>query len=197
MSGSESLSSSVSFFGNKTLTSGEGGAFFTDDEDIFKYINSVKSQGITNEKFIFDKLGYNYRMTNIQAAILYGQLKYKDEILENKQRIFDKYREELKNVENIIFQKSEDNTISANWMFSIRINNYSKKQLKDLELYLYQNDIETRPMFPDINSHKHLKTNKDYEISTLLFNQIIMLPSYPTLTNNQIELICEKIKSKI
>jgi len=197
MSGSESLVSSVSFFGNKILTSGEGGAFFTDDKDVFEYINSVKSQGITNEKFIFDKLGYNYRMTNIQAALLYGQLKYKDEILENKQRIFDKYKDELKDVENIIFQKSEDNTISANWMFSIRFKDYTSQQLNKLELYLYQNNIETRPMFPEINSHKHLKQSNKFDISEQLYNQILMLPSFPTLTNNQIHFICEKIKTKI
>lgn len=72
--GTESFASSVSFFGNKTLTSGEGGAFITNDDDVFEHINKVKSQGQSNEKFIHDVLGYNYRMTNVQAAILYGQL---------------------------------------------------------------------------------------------------------------------------
>ena len=189
-SGTESLSSSVSFFGNKTLTSGEGGAFFTNDENIFNYINSVKSQGITNKKFIFNKLGYNYRMTNIQASILYGQLKYKNEILENKERIFNKYKELLKNNKNIIFQKNEENTKQANWMFAIRIKNINKQKLI---LHLYQNNIETRPMFPDINKHQHLKINKEFKNSILLYNEVIILPSYPTLTNNQINFICEKI----
>jgi len=194
MSGVESLASSVSFFGNKTITSGEGGAFFTNDDDVYKYINSVKSQGITNEKFIFDKLGYNYRMTNIQAGVLYGQLKFKNEILENKNRIFDLYKKLLIH-ENIIFQQPEESTIPANWMFSIRIKSYNIKQLKELELFLYQNGIETRPMFPDINKHKHLKTDKEFTISKLLYEQVIMLPSYPTLTNTQVKFVCEKIIS--
>lgn len=72
--GTESFASSISFYGNKTITSGEGGAFMTNDEDVFDYINKVKSQGQTKDKFIHDVLGYNYRMTNIQAALLYGQL---------------------------------------------------------------------------------------------------------------------------
>ena len=72
--GTDSFASSISFFGNKTLTSGEGGAFITNDCDVFEYINKIKSQGQSNEKFIHDVLGYNYRMTNVQAAILLGQL---------------------------------------------------------------------------------------------------------------------------
>ena len=78
--GTESFASSISFFGNKTITSGEGGAFITNDDDVFEYINKIKSQGQSNEKFIHDVLGYNYRMTNIQAAILYGQLDSLSEI---------------------------------------------------------------------------------------------------------------------
>ena len=78
--GTDSFASSISFFGNKTLTSGEGGAFITNDCDVFEYINKIKSQGQSNEKFIHDVLGYNYRMTNVQAEILLGQLECIDEI---------------------------------------------------------------------------------------------------------------------
>ena len=84
--GTESFASSISFFGNKIITSGEGGAFITNDDDVFEYINKVKSQGQSNEKFIHDVLGYNYRMTNIQAAILYGQLDSLNEIKEKKHK---------------------------------------------------------------------------------------------------------------
>ena len=66
LSGGASILSSVSFFGNKTLTSGEGGALFTNDDDLYSYLNSVKNQGHASKNYVFDKLGYNYRMTNIQ-----------------------------------------------------------------------------------------------------------------------------------
>lgn len=194
-SGTESLASSISFFGNKTITSGEGGAFITNDDDVFNYINCIKNQGQSSIKFVHDYLGYNYRMTNIQAAILYGQLKHIDIITEKKEMIFSKYKEKLSNVDNIILQKQEENTISANWMFSIRINNFTKKQKNDLELFLYSNNIETRPMFYDITKHNHLKEiTCETKNAEILNSQVIMLPSYPELTINQIQYIVNKIK---
>ena len=57
--GTDSFASSISFFGNKTLTSGEGGAFITNDCDVFEYINKIKSQGQSNEKFVLEKKATN------------------------------------------------------------------------------------------------------------------------------------------
>ena len=62
------------FFQNKTLTTGEGGAFFTNDIDIYEYIKSIYSHGMTKQRYIHNNLAYNYRMTNIQAGFLYDQL---------------------------------------------------------------------------------------------------------------------------
>ena len=187
-SGSKSFVSSVSFYGNKTITSGEGGAVFTDDEDLFEFLNSVRTQGSTSKKFIFDKLGYNYRMTNIQAALLYGQMEYIDEILEKKQIIFDRYRS---NLNEFSFQKIEENTKHSNWMIGINL----KKDVKDLCYSLFQQGVETRPMFPPMSKHLHLnKYVGDEANSKELYNTCIILPSYPTLNKKQIDYICNLIK---
>ena len=69
-----SLCSSVSFYANKSLTTGEGGAFFTNDSEIYEFIKSTYGHGMTKERYIRDRLAYNYRMTNIQAGFLYDQL---------------------------------------------------------------------------------------------------------------------------
>jgi perosamine synthetase len=194
-SGSESWLSSVSFFGNKTVTSGEGGALFTNDEEISEYLQSVSCQGITSKKFIFDKLGYNYRMTNIQAAILYGQLKSIEEITEKKHLVFEKYKKELAFVKEINIQKQESGTTHSNWMFGIRFPEFSYNNLKELELYLYHNDIETRPIFPPINFHKHYSYIKtSLPNCKRVFESSLILPSYPELESNEIEYICNAIK---
>ena len=191
-SGSQSLMSSVSFFGNKTITSGEGGCLFLDDTNLFEFLNSTKSQGITNEKFIFDKLGYNYRMTNIEAAMLYGQLEFLDEILEKKQTIFNYYKKSLNNYVN--FQIIRDNTKHSNWMFGIRLN----KEISNMSLKLYQQDIETRPMFPPISYHKHLQKFSDIENnSEILYKNSLILPSHPNLNLKDVEYICECIKNNL
>jgi perosamine synthetase len=194
--GSESFLSAFSFFGNKNLTSGEGGVVVTKDEETFKYLNSIKNQGAGGKsRYIFERLGYNYRMTNIQAAILQGQLEEIRTIRWQKQRIFNRYLEELKHVPFVAPQATEHNTEHANWIFAIKIIDDNQWK-KDLEISLFDQGIQTRPMFPPVNYHKHyhhIKTN--ITNAKILYNSCIMLPSYPDLTNNQISFICDKIKN--
>lgn len=192
--GTESFASSISFFGNKTITSGEGGAFITNDNDVFEYINKVKSQGQSNEKFIHDTLGYNYRMTNIQAALLYGQLECLDEIKEKKQKIFNYYKSIFFDEKEILTQKIDEKTQHSEWMFGLRFKNFTLTQKKDLEHYLFQVGIDTRPMFYEIKKHKHLSYIPNSDVNSVKLNeQCLILPSYPQLTNSQIDFIGNKI----
>lgn len=196
MTGTESLVSAVSFFGNKTITSGEGGAVFVQDEELFLHLNSVRSQGLSPIKYVHDKLGYNYRMTNVQAAILYGQLELADEIRNMKAEVFQTYRTELASVEQVKFQVVEKGSSHAEWMFAVRFDGFTQQQKKDLELFLFENSIETRPMFYPINAHEHLKhVEGDVAVATQLNHQCLMLPSYPTLSVGQVKLICNTIKN--
>lgn len=193
--GTESFASSISFFGNKTLTSGEGGAFITNDDEVFEFINTAKNQGQSEIKFIHSQLGYNYRMTNLQAAILYGQLLDLDYITQKKYQVFESYRHYLKNTQGIKFQLAENNTTHSNWMFGVKFTNFTLHDKRKLELYLFENGIDSRPMFYDITQHNHLShiacttTNAHF-----LQSQCLILPSYPELTNSQIMFICDKIK---
>jgi dTDP-4-amino-4,6-dideoxygalactose transaminase len=167
----------------------------TNDDDVFDYINTVKNQGQSEEKFIHNVLGYNYRMTNIQAAILYGQLLDLDIILNKKKEIFQYYKNNLKNVEYLEFQKIIDNTAHSNWMFGIRFTNFDLEKTKDLQLFLYKNGIETRPMFYDIKKHSYLTNIKcETKNAEILQSQCIILPSFPNLTKSQIIFICNTIK---
>lgn len=194
-SGTASVISSVSFFGNKTITSGEGGAVFTQDDQIFEYLNSVRGQGMSSVRYVHDKLGYNYRMTNVQAALLYGQLEILQEIRERKAYVFELYRSELSDVGEIVFQQEEDGTEHAQWMFAIRFPNFDLNKKRMLELFLFENNIETRPMFYSINSHAHLKDIKsDNTVADRLNHQCVILPSFPELTRSQILTVSRKIK---
>jgi len=179
---------SVSFFGNKTITSGEGGAFFTDDEDIYNEMNRIRCQGFTDKKFIFNGIGYNYRMTNIAAAILFGQLEIKNEIVDKKKKIFDTYKENLQHP-LIHFQCGINH---SNWMFGIRV-----EKNRDLIVEKLANaGIETRPMFPPINMHSHYSEFGDnFPVSKQLYEQVIILPSYPELKKDEILKICDMIKT--
>lgn len=189
--GSESLMGAFSFFGNKNLTSGEGGALVTEDDEMFAYLNSIKNQGAGNTRYVFDRLGYNYRMTNVQAAILQGQIENYSKIKSEKERVFAEYKRNLTEAPFIETQQISKGTNHANWIFAVKFTGGSKS---NLEMFLFNHGIQTRPMFPPVNHHKHYSAiqtktkNAEY-----LYETCVMLPSYPSLTDNQIKFICEKI----
>jgi perosamine synthetase len=192
--GTECLASSISFYGNKTITCGEGGALILNDLELLEKLEKTHSQGQTKTRYIHDVLGYNYRMTNIQAAILYGQLLIKDEILKKKKIIFNRYKKNLKNNRKIIFQFEEENCENALWMFSIRILN--NKNFQNSNDFFLKNGIETRNMFYPMSYHEHLKkySNKDKELEAeILLKEIVILPSSPSLKKDEIDYISEKI----
>jgi perosamine synthetase len=186
--GTRSFASAVSFFANKHITSGEGGAFLTNDEDSYLYAKCIQAQGQSNKRFIHNELGYNYRMTNIQAAILCGQLDIIDQITEMKNAIFERYRAALKDREDILMQKIEPNTIHSNWMFGVRIPGNINYELA--EEYFKNAGIEIRPMFFPIIEHKYIVENpdvflSDYSNAAILNRECFILPSFPELTTEE------------
>jgi perosamine synthetase len=181
-----SLCSSVSFYGNKIITTGEGGAFMTNDDDIYNYIIKAYSQGMSEERYIHDTHAYNYRMTNIQAAFLYDQLNDLENILSTKKQVFENYKKLLSPLidsNKVALFQDEENTESANWIFGIRLidNNLS---IKDTFNYFKENNVDIRPFFYPINKHKHLSDVifGDDEIPLKLNREIIMIPSSPNIT---------------
>lgn len=184
-SGTASFASSISFFGNKHITSGEGGAFITNNEDAYQFAKCIHSQGQSSKRFIHSELGYNYRMTNIQAAILYGQLEILPQILSMKQDVFDRYRDALKDRDNIFIQSEAPGTKHSNWMFGVRIPN--SKGYDAAADFFEKHGIEIRPMFYPAYMHDHLKDNPDISLSLHLDSKFLnrdcfILPSYPELS---------------
>ena len=192
-SGTESLCSALSFFGNKNVTTGEGGAFVTRDKDVYDYANHIHNQAQTEERYVHDDVGYNYRMTNIQAALLLGQLENYDYILENKMRVFERYSNNLKDVEGINLQEKEENTEHSMWMFGVRFHNtvgYDRAKR-----FFDERGIDTRPMFYSFKKHSHLKHIRGMDqVADTINKSVVVFPSYPTLLNRDIDFICSAIK---
>lgn len=188
-SGDCSLCSSVSFYGNKTITTGEGGAFFTNDLDVYKYIKTYYSHGMSDTRYIHNIEGTNYRMTNIQAALLYDQLNDIDNILELKQKVYDNYKllyknlpEKYKKIFSLL--NEEKDTEHSKWIFSLLTYDFD---YDNFEKYMNEKNIQIRPLFYDIHSHLHLSKIKN-DFDKININGF-MLPSYPELTNIQQEYI--------
>ena len=177
-SSQSSLCSCVSFFANKTITSGEGGAFFTHDQDVYDFVYKSIHHGLSGERYIYHTRGYNYRMTNIQAALLYDQLYNVDSILSDKLVIFKRYRRLLD--KSVVFLTEEEDTNSSLWMFSCGVKN---TQYSKIETFMNARGIDIRPFFYDISRHRHLSDIPAVTID--LDTTFIMLPSYPDLSESE------------
>jgi perosamine synthetase len=181
------LCSSMSFYGNKTVTSGEGGAFLTNNSEVYNYVKAIYTQGQSNVRYVHNILAYNYRMTNVEAAFLYDQFNDIEHILSLKENVFSNYVKELQPLillNKVNIQSVDENCQRANWMFSIRIMN-NEKTIDETSDFFNKYGIEIRPFFYPYNKHEHLKDITmihDRSINEVLNKEIIMLPSYPTLS---------------
>ena len=183
----------LSFFGNKTITTGEGGMIITNNYKKYQLLKKMRNQGNSdNIRYFHDILGYNYRMTNIQAAIGVAQMSRIDNILLRKREIQKWYNEELNG--RVTFQKIPPRIESSYWLVSILIE--TEEIRNGLMCFLEKEGVETRPFFKPISSMPYFQKcdNKvAYNLSKLGLN----LPSYPTLNKEDVKYICDIIKKYI
>jgi len=181
-----------SFYGNKTITTGEGGMVVTNHKPLFDRVQKIKGQGLAiNKEYWHDIIGYNYRMTNICAAIGLAQLERIDEIIAQKRIIAEQYKKYLRHPD-IEYHQESNNCHHSYWMFSILTKD--KKQKDNLRTILAQNGIETRPLFYPIHTMPmYQKKNQTHPIAQKLNERGINLPSWPGLTQKDIAFICQTI----
>lgn len=180
--GSYSKAFSLSFFGNKNVTAGEGGAFITYDKHLYDEAFLFWGQGMEpeGEKFIHADIGHNYRMTNVEAAILLGQLERMDEIMERKKDIFLRYKSTIGLMNGVDLQMKSFGTEPSSWMFGVK---FHKSNYYMAEKFFAMYDIETRPMFYPITEHGHLKDVRcPTAVAKKLAKEVVILPSYPGLS---------------
>jgi len=186
--------SCFSFYGNKTISTGEGGMICTDSLEFAEKITLFKQQGFNpyeNNYYNHSVIGYNYRMTNICAAIGLAQIENIENILTHKNNIANLYQKNIRNIEGLTLQKTTENSESSYWLISATCDIKSRDSLI---LFLKELDIETRSFFTPLNA---LDIYKDYReetpVSISLSKRGISFPSYPGLTENDIQHICSKI----
>jgi len=185
--------STFSFFGNKTITTGEGGMVCTNSRELNDLAIKLKGQGLAkNREYYHDIIGYNYRMTNICAAIGCAQLEKIRGILMNKKRVAEKYIDGLKNLP-IEYHMEGEKVNHSYWMFTILVS--SENDRISLRKHLRENGIDTRPTFHPVHTMPMYNSKETFEVAEDLGKRGINLPSYPDLSNNDIEFITNKIRS--
>jgi perosamine synthetase len=182
-----------SFFGNKTITTGEGGMVTAKNPAILKLALKLRGQGLADTReYWHDVVGYNYRMTNICAAIGLAQLERADEFIAKKRAVKEKLQAELKDLP-IEFHSEVHGTTHSYWMISILTNKASQRDA--LRESLRQAGIETRPLFhPAHTMPMYARTDDHLKRAMDLASRGINLPSWPGLSDEEISHIAESIR---
>jgi perosamine synthetase len=184
--------STFSFFGNKTITTGEGGMVVTRNKHLYDKCVHLKSQAVSMVKeYWHDEIGYNFRMTNICAAIGLAQLESANDTIQKKILICKWYKDELK-FQPLIFQDDIEGSVNTFWMVSILVETETKRD--SLRAYLKENNIETRPLFYPAHIMQMFKSEISFPVAENLSKRGINLPSFPDLSKEDIIRICNKIK---
>jgi perosamine synthetase len=184
--------STFSFFGNKTITTGEGGMVVTNDITLRDRMFKLKGQGLAaNREYWHDVVGYNYRMTNICAAIGLAQIQRANEIIEKKREIARLYQEGLKDLPVVMHAESPE-VFHTYWMVSILVEKASERD--GLRAHLAKAGIETRPTFYPAHIMPIYARSERHPVAEDLSARGMNLPSWPELDKEKIEYITNSIR---
>ncbi len=182
-----------SFFGNKTITTGEGGMVVSNNQTIYDRSMHYKGQGLSKHRFYWhDVVGYNYRMTNICAAIGLAQLEQIDGFVKRKCEIAALYQQNLAGLP-VAFHQAAAGVKHSYWMCSILVDRPVTRD--PLMQFLGDKGIETRPLFYPVHTMPmYAQKFQKHPIAENLGWRGINLPSYPGLTNDNVLEVCSTIK---
>ena len=194
--------STFSFYPNKHITTGEGGMILTDDDEIAKHCRSLRNLCFRPEKrFVHDELGWNFRMTNLQAALGLAQLERIDTFIQKKRWMGKLYTEKLKDIET--FQLAIPDTDYAKniyWVFPIVLNDKYKNDAEAFCKILGSKGIGNRPFFWNMHEQPVFKkmslfTTESCPNAERMARRGFYIPSGLAITENQIEEVCKNLRS--
>jgi len=187
-----------SFFGNKVLTSGEGGCIATSDEKLANRIRLLRNQGMDDRRrYFFPVVGYNYRLTNVAAALLCAQLERSQVMIMNRRRVIDLYEHALADVELLTPQPAAQGVEPGPWMASFLVGGPGETGMRDLlAAELESLGVETRPFFipiPDLPPYRAHEAG-DYRVARDLGMRGINLPTFDGLADQDVSEIARRVR---
>jgi len=190
--GSLGLMGCFSFYGNKIITTGEGGMVVTDDQALAQRLAWLRDQAMSRERrYWHSEVGYNYRLTNIQAAIGLGQLERIDRILARKRQIADLYNRQLANVPGLTRAPEAPWAHNVYWMYSVLVQDNFGLSRDEVMAGLRARGIDSRNFFWPVHSLPPYESGLRLPVCEDLAARGINLPSSPSLTDDQVSYICQ------
>lgn len=182
--------STFSFYGNKIISTGEGGALIFKDYNMASRAKLLASHSMSPQRrYYHEEVGFNYRMTNMQAAIGSAQIDRIDEFLVKREMIRKTYDANLDYKLRNVFNDDDDMN-SVNWLYSLFVNDPAS-----LEERLREANIDSRRMFTPFNRLPYINDNKFFKNAEFLFDRGLSLPTYIDIEEKDILRVCDIVNS--
>lgn len=185
-----------SFHGTKTITTGEGGMFVTNDSDLYKRVLTLSNHGRASDQikqFWPDMIGFKYKLSNIQAAIGCAQMERIDSLILRKREILKIYREKLLELPGVSMNPEPEGIVNGAWMPTVVFSIETKVTREKLELAFANENIDARIFFWPLSSLHIFKTCEQNRNSQSIHRRAINLPSYHDISDLEINRVCEVI----
>lgn len=188
---------SFSFHGTKTMTTGEGGMFVTNDKELFEKVNTLNNHGrLKNEtkQFWPACVGFKYKMSNLQAAIGCAQLERIESLVDRKREIFGKYKEKINRINSVSINPEPVGTVNGAWMPTVVFDKETKVTREKLQEEFKLENVDARVFFWPLSSTKMFETKKENVNSYSICDRAINLPSYHDITDEELNRVTEVIQ---
>ena len=187
-----------SFNGNKIITTGGGGAITAKKASMVDHVRFLSTQAKTDPYYyIHDEIGYNYRMTNLQAALGVAQMEELPEFIKRKLMNYEHYKTLFENFEYCELLPFREKTESNKWFYSLKIDrNHIKKSMKEIISTLDKEGIQTRAIWGLINEQKPYEGYKTFKLEKAYYyaDRILNIPSSTQITPDEVEYVAQTIK---
>ena len=186
-----------SFHGSKTITTGEGGMFVTNDSGLFEKVLTLSNHGRRREQtkqFWAEDIGFKYKISNLQAAIGCAQLERIHSLVEQKRKIFSRYKERFSTLREISTNPELPGTTIGAWMPTIVFDSSTKIDNLLIENEFRKHQIDVRPYFWPLSSLPMFAAQKQNVNSWDISGRAINLPSYHDITYEEIDLVCDIVE---
>ena len=187
--GRKGIAGSFSFSAPKIISTGQGGAIITDDDDLAYNVSRLKDFGRSGGgNDVHEMIGFNFKFTDIQAVLGIVQMGKLDWRVNRMKEIYNRYKNNLSNLMQVKFF-DQDLQITTPWFIDVKV-----KNREELMAYLKQNKIGSRIMYPPINKQQAYNVEGEHIVSNEIGVKGLWLPSSSKLTNDQIDYVCESIR---
>ncbi|MBI3542143.1 MAG: aminotransferase class I/II-fold pyridoxal phosphate-dependent enzyme [Deltaproteobacteria bacterium] len=197
--GSFGEANTFSFYGNKTITTGEGGMITFTDAKAYERAAILRDHGMSKQRrYWHDHVGYNYRLTNLQAAVGVAQMERIDFLVAAKRRLGEIYTRELSELKGLVPPPRSPDVVNSYWLFTMLATDECGVARDDLIAKLLLNGIETRPVFFPLHQmppYQKYAPKGGCPVTDRVSSQGLSLPSAVSLTDAEIESVCSSLKS--